>query len=169
MGPINICMTDNCLRISTFYCCLDLIETSSCRFLTLEYSPGIRLDPENLEQYFCAPVGGVVGSALAASKAPALDVTCEALLQRADISSFPSVPQELPLTLFVHFFDIFVEQQIQCAEMPKSGFKLCGDCLWRMIVSDPNRICLWCLGLDYNSRPVSNVSPCTPRPSASRK
>ena len=36
-----------------------LVETSSShRFLTLEYSPDIRLDLENLGQYLCAPVGG---------------------------------------------------------------------------------------------------------------
>ena len=50
-----------------------LIETSIRRFLTLEYSPGIKLDLENLEHYLCAPVGGVVGAALVSS---APDVMC---------------------------------------------------------------------------------------------
>lgn len=38
-----------------------LIETSSCRFLTLEIAPGVRLDPDIFrEQYHCVPVGCLV-------------------------------------------------------------------------------------------------------------
>mgnify|MGYP002805062030 CR=1 FL=1 len=36
-------------------------ETSSHRFLTLEYSPGVRLHLEILEQYRYVLAGGVVG------------------------------------------------------------------------------------------------------------
>ena len=42
-----------------------LVETlSNRRFLTLEYSPGIRQDLENLKQYLCLLVGGADGATL---------------------------------------------------------------------------------------------------------
>ena len=63
--PISTCRSNRCyLRF--------LIETT-CRLLTLEYSPGFRLDLENLEQHLCMLVGGADGSS---SMSSAANVTC---------------------------------------------------------------------------------------------
>ena len=45
----------------------------------------------------------------------------------------------------------------------KSGFKQCEDCDGQMSITDPHRICIWCLGSDHDVGNCVNCQKMNPK------